>query len=179
MAKRYSGNLTINVVYDDKNFYKTSVSEGGKLLWRGTVNPAPSGFGPGVAYDSPKAYDEIAQTAIAFAEDEIGGVADEAEFDEDMTGYLVRRSPRAKRAHATKKAPRGNRGLVEYHLEEIDAWRRGDRATPGLSAHGERYAGRMLDAIKAHELALIALGHRPTTEYVRAHGFADGKRGRL
>lgn len=108
MAKRYSGNLQINVSYDDKNFYRTSVSSGGESLWSGIVRPAPAGFGPGIAYDSPKAYDEVAQTAIAFAEDEKGGIADEAEFDENMTGYLVRRSPRAGRAsaaHATKKRP--------------------------------------------------------------------------
>jgi hypothetical protein len=279
MAKRYSGNLTINVVYDDKNFYRTSVSEGGKSLWSGIVKPAPAGFGPGIAYDSPQAYDEIAQSAIAFAEDDLGGIADEAEFDEDLTGYLIRRSPRARsaREHATKstggstrswdtvavvdsdwvadagsaasdladaierkfgvermiegswpkyrvlakgdektlekarvfagrwledhqereaqrikaarrtgrdhaakkKAGAGSRGVINYHLGEIDAWRSGQRATPGLSASGERYAGSMLDAIKRHELALIALGHKPTIDYVRAHGFADGQRGRL
>lgn len=81
--------------------------------------------------------------------------------------------------HATKRAARGDRGVVNYHLEEIDAWRSGQRATPGLSASGERYAGRMLDEIKRHELALIALGHKPTIDYVSAHGFADGQRGRL
>jgi len=105
MAKRYSGNLQISVVYDDKNFYRTSVSSGGKHLWSGIVRPAPAGFGPGIAYDSPRAYDAIAQTAIAFAEDEIGGIADDAEFDEDLTGYLVRRSPLAKTAsHAKRRA---------------------------------------------------------------------------
>ena len=103
MAKRYSGNLTINVTYDDRNIYRTSVSRGGEALWSGTVRPAPAGFGPGIAYDSPRAYDEIAQTAIAFAEDEKGGIADEAEVDEQMTGYQVRRSPRGKAAHATKR----------------------------------------------------------------------------
>ena len=109
MAKRYSGNLQISVVYDDKNHYRTAVSSGGKLLWRGIVNPAPAGFGPGVAYDSPKAYDEIASSALAFAEDEKGGIADEADFDEDLTGYLIRRTPRGRKssssssAHTTKK----------------------------------------------------------------------------
>lgn len=68
---------------------------------------------------------------------------------------------------------------IEYHLNEIDAWRSGQRATPGMPATGSRYGDRMLDAIKQHELALIALGHKPTLDYVRAHGFADGKRGRL
>lgn len=108
MAKRYSGNLQISVVYDDRNHYRTSVSSGGKLLWRGTVTPAPAGFGPGVAYDSPKAYDEVASSALAFADDEKRGIADEAESDEDLTGYLIRRSPRGKTSsdHATKKKSR-------------------------------------------------------------------------
>lgn len=82
-------------------------------------------------------------------------------------------------SHATKRTARGDRGVINYHLEEIDAWRSGQRATPGLSASGDRYAGRMLDEIKRHELALIALGHKPTIDYVTAHGFADGQRGRL
>jgi hypothetical protein len=105
MAKRYSGSLQINVVYDDHGHYRTSVSSGGKLLWRGTVNPAPVGFGPGVAYDSPQAYDKIASSAIAFADDEVGGIADEAEYDENLTGYLIRRKPPGKStsSHARKK----------------------------------------------------------------------------
>ncbi len=70
------------------------------------------------------------------------------------------------------------RDMIEYHLNEIDAWRSGQRATPGLSATGSRYGGRMLDAIRDHEQALILLGHSPTIAYVDAHGFADGKRGR-
>jgi hypothetical protein len=128
MAKRYSGNLQISVVYDDKNYYRTAVSRDGKLLWRGIVRPAPAGFGPGVAYDSPKAYDEIASTALAFAEDEIGGIADEAEFDEDLTGYLIRRSPRTmtassrQRPHATRRNNMGDARLAtnEEPLTEAD-----------------------------------------------------------
>ena len=92
MAKRYSGNLKIDVVYDDRGHYQTSVSQDGTTLWRGRVNPAPAGFGPGIAYDSPQAYDEIARSALAFADHDVGGIGDEAEFDEAMTGYLVRRN---------------------------------------------------------------------------------------
>lgn len=107
MAKRYSGNLQISVVYDGRGDYRTSVSSGGKVLWHGRVRPAPAGFGPGVAYDSPKAYDEVASSALAFADDEKRGIADEAEFDENLTGYLIRRSPRAggnaSTGHATRK----------------------------------------------------------------------------
>lgn len=130
MAKRYSGNLQISVVYDDKGHYRTTVSSGGKLLWRGVVNPAPSGFGPGVAYDSSQAYDEVASSALAFADDEVGGIGDEAEYDEDFTGYLIRRTPRGKataRQHATKKSSRfviGDRVQIPaWH----DDWMRGDR----------------------------------------------------
>ena len=118
MAKRYSGNLQVSVVYDDKGHYRTAVSSGGKLLWRGIVNPAPAGFGPGIAYDSPKAYDEIASSALAFADDEVGGIGDEAEFDEGLTGYLIRRSRRSAagrstHAHATvAKAPPGMRNIA-------------------------------------------------------------------
>lgn len=105
MAKRYSGDLQISVTYDDRNFYRTSVSRGGKLLWRGTV---PVGFGPGVAYDSPQAYDEVASSALAFADDEVGGIGDTADFDENLTGYLIQRKPTtrttATASHATRKS---------------------------------------------------------------------------
>jgi hypothetical protein len=108
MAKRYSGDLQISVTYDDRNFYRTSVSRGGKLLWHGTVNPAPVGFGPGVAYDSPQAYDEVASSALAFADDEVGGIGDTADFDENLTGYLIQRKPptrtTATASHATRKS---------------------------------------------------------------------------
>jgi hypothetical protein len=117
MAKRYSGSLQISVTYDDHNFYRTSVSHGGKLLWRGTVRPAPVGFGPGVAYDSPQAYDEIASSALAFADDEVGDIGDEADFKEDGTGYLIRRAPRPKGSsqHSTRKA-----GVVSTpHFREL------------------------------------------------------------
>jgi hypothetical protein len=114
MAKRYSGSLKITVTYDDHNFYRTSVSQGDKLLWKGTVRPAPAGFGPGVAYDSPQAYDEVASSALAFADNEIRGIGDEAEFKEDLTGYLIRRSPRSKGTsqHSTK---RGHGRSVLHH----------------------------------------------------------------
>jgi len=104
MAKRYSGNLAISVVYDDRGHYRTAVSRGGKLLWRGTVNPAPAGFGPGIAYDSSKAYDEVASSALSFADHEVSGIGDDAEYDENLTGYLIRRASRGKssRSHSTR-----------------------------------------------------------------------------
>lgn len=108
MATRYSGDLKINVTYDDHNFYRTSVSRSGKLLWRGIVKPAPAGFGPGVSYDSPQAYDEVASSALSFADDEVGGIGDTADYDENLTGYLIRRAAPAKTtktaSHATRKS---------------------------------------------------------------------------
>lgn len=68
---------------------------------------------------------------------------------------------------------------VEYHLNEIDAWRAGERETPGCPVGGQNYPARMLDAIARHERALVELGHEPTIAYVCAHGLADGQRGRL
>jgi len=131
MAKRYSGNLQISVVYDDKNHYRTAVSRGGKLLWRGVVNPAPAGFGPGVAYDSPKAYDEIASSALSFADHEVGGVGDDAEYDEDLTGYLIRRSPRGKTAHhATKRRSTTKKSPTQLQREIDEALARSDTRAP-------------------------------------------------
>jgi hypothetical protein len=130
MAKRYSGNLQISVVYDDKNHYRTAVSSGGKLLWRGIVNPAPAGFGPGVAYDSPKAYDEVASSALAFADHDVGGISDEAEYDEELTGFLIRRAPRAKTsnhhapkkdAHATKSPAQLDREIAEALQKQVSS----------------------------------------------------------
>lgn len=69
MARRYLGNLAISVTYDDRDFYRASVSGNG-VIWKGTLRPTAAGFGPGVAYDSPRAYDEIARSAVSFAIDE-------------------------------------------------------------------------------------------------------------
>ena len=69
--------------------------------------------------------------------------------------------------------------IINFYLDEISAWRNGERASGGCPATGEHYAGRMLDAIARHERALIELGHEPTIAYVKAHGFAEGQRGRL
>jgi hypothetical protein len=130
MAKRYSGDLQISVTYDDRGFYRTSVSSGGKPLWRGQVKPAPAGFGPGIAYDSPQAYDEVAQSALAFADDEKRGLADDAEFDENLTGYLIRRSPRSKTSMPAKVPAKSSRFSVGDRVQIPtwhEDWMRGDR----------------------------------------------------
>lgn len=91
MANRYSGQLRISVEYDDRGGdYRVGVTDG-KHRWRGRVRPAPAGFGPGVGYDSPRAYDEIARSALAFASDEMGDLDEMAAITE--SGYHVGRTP--------------------------------------------------------------------------------------
>jgi hypothetical protein len=103
MAKRYSGDLQINVIWDDRGFYRTSVSQDGKSLWSGTVGPVERS---GIAKDSPQSYDDVASAALSFADDEIKGIGDDAEFTEDLSDWLIRRKPREKMSgHATKKRP--------------------------------------------------------------------------
>ena len=71
MAIRYSGGLKINVLYRDRGDYRTVITETGHGASKRNksvvfVRPAPAGFGPGIAYDSPQAYDEIASSALSF-----------------------------------------------------------------------------------------------------------------
>ena len=63
------------------------VASGTKVAWVGKISPAPAGFGRGVAYDSAKAYDEIARAAVSFAIDENPGL------EEYYSGAAIRRSP--------------------------------------------------------------------------------------
>jgi len=75
MAIRYSGNVTIRLTYKDAHFWHGEyVAEGyyGRVIVNGQgysseVRPPLSGFGSGIAYDSPEAYDEIARSMVAFA----------------------------------------------------------------------------------------------------------------
>ena len=52
--------------------------------------------------------------------------------------------------------------LREFYLEEIDAWRRGDKASPGCPMTGERYPLRMREEIKRLERKLDELEEDPT-----------------
>jgi hypothetical protein len=168
MARRYSGNLQISIVYDDRGHYRTSVSSGGKLLWRGTVNPAPSGFGRGIAYDSPQAYDEIASSAIAFADDEKGDIADEAETKEDMTGYLIKRSqgPRVKRSQGASKTSSSHaRKKIDPH-----------EAKQRLEAAGIDFS-RDFHTLPSREVDLV-LGAAHTAGYRKSKG-APGSTARM
>lgn len=74
MAKRYSGNATVQVTYDDRDYYPCQVVINHREVWRGAVGVPACGFGSGIAYDSPEAYDSAARAAFAFAECEAPGL---------------------------------------------------------------------------------------------------------
>lgn len=140
MAKRYSGLLTINLAYDGDQ-YRTSVSRAGKKLWSGHVRPAPIGFGRGIAYDSPQAYDQIASTALTFADDEVAGISDDAETNEAMTGYQIRRTSRASShaaMHSSKAGPQLDREIAEALAYPFSAIRSGCRVTIVTPHHQQR-----------------------------------------
>ena len=100
MAIRYSGGLKINVVYRDAGDYRAVVTEYGHGASRRNkavvfVRPAASGFGRGIAYDSPKAYDEIARSALSFAVDDgHTWISDLGTYDRELTDWHVGRTER-------------------------------------------------------------------------------------
>lgn len=149
MATRYSGDLKINLRYDDaRNAYPVTISRGRRNIWSGRVHPAPAGFGSGVAYESPKAYDEIARSALVFADHDGADISDEAEFDVD-SGYKVRRVPRfheqyppgrhapkrfAKRDSSTRESRKRSAGrkATEYTRKGLAAEKEGAFSTAGV-----------------------------------------------
>lgn len=67
MAKRYSGDVSMRLSYRDAHDdYKVTLSSGGRRKVVYVLPPAILQH----TVDSPKAYDDTARAAIAFAEDE-------------------------------------------------------------------------------------------------------------
>jgi hypothetical protein len=113
MATRYSGNLVIRVLYDDRGDYKCSVTGPGGN-WRGRVRPAPAGFGAGVGYDSPRAYDEIARSAVSFAESEVPGIMDEAHMNVDGVVGVARSKVHAWDTPIAHSPVRGHKAGLKF-----------------------------------------------------------------
>lgn len=92
MAKRFSGNVRVDIRYRDSGDYlcKLSTSEASHKV---IVRPPAIGFGEGIAYDSPEAYDRTAAAAVAFATEE--GFDCEPEYD-DRGEVSIRRTRAAK-----------------------------------------------------------------------------------
>ena len=80
MAKRMIGSATVRITYNDAGDYRGTVSVGGGLVWRfdGLMAP-PIGHGVGVAYDSIKAYDRMAEAAVSFGASEHGWIGEATE----------------------------------------------------------------------------------------------------
>lgn len=100
MALRYSGSLTVRVVWNDRGYYNASVSRKGRNLWSGTVGAPRSSR---VAVDSPEAYDATASAALSFA------AHDGADVDD--AGAEVTRKPQTsmRRANPARKRPAAKR----------------------------------------------------------------------
>ena len=97
MATRYIGQATVQVSFtgDPEDNFRVSVSVPGARGRAFLVRAAKSGFGPGVAYDSPQAYDEIAAAAANFAASESPEVQEGISSAYDPSGSTrlhVRRS---------------------------------------------------------------------------------------
>jgi len=66
MARRYIGDAIVTIAYHDDGDYRGTI-KAGKHTWKFDGLHAPrAGLGPGVAYDSPEAYDEMAASAVSF-----------------------------------------------------------------------------------------------------------------
>ena len=74
MAKRYVGDACIRIQFKQAqvggDYYHCSISMKGQHLATLTIRPPPVGYGDGVAYDSPAAYDQVAIAALALAGDD-------------------------------------------------------------------------------------------------------------
>lgn len=98
-VKRYSGRATITIRLverdeHDQFVYYYNVTVGGKSLARGEVYPPRSGFGSGIAYDSAKAYDQVASAALSFAINDNSDVGNEVDYAASGTDYVIsRRKP--------------------------------------------------------------------------------------
>lgn len=88
MAVRYCGSLTVELIYHDdvgpNGAYRCVVA--GERL---TILPPVCGFGIGISYDSPLAYDAIAKTAVNFSSTTDG-------LDRDDSGPVIRRTKAVK-----------------------------------------------------------------------------------
>lgn len=66
MAIRYIGDATVRIKYRDRGDYTGTISAGGHTWHFDELHAPRVGFGPGIAYDSSEAYDEMAGSAVTF-----------------------------------------------------------------------------------------------------------------
>ncbi len=176
MATRYSGEITVRVLWVDKaqsgphgGYYKTTVSHGKKNVWSGTVN-APAHLSHGV--DSHEEYDDTARAALSFADHDGADVSQYAALDE--SGWFVSRS-KAKRWGAptpnrsgVQRRPTRRHGYAPTHREASETWfdARDVHSFDQFKAmvRADLVRGRMTTAKRADEL----LGNRRILAWMKA-----------
>jgi hypothetical protein len=95
-AVRYSGSVRIELTSQDSDSCHDGKVAVDTHTYSVSVGPPAIGYGPGVAYDSPEAYDRAAHAALSFAaaDTEWGEGCDiftpAAELD--ANGWLIRRA---------------------------------------------------------------------------------------
>lgn len=112
MATRISGRLKLSVTYRDAGHYTGSITHNGRQLYKATLNPPASGFGRGVSYDSPEAYDSVARSLLSFGINETEDVAQLAEYDTNGNPVVVRGEAAVGRPAKTKGKTKRN-GRIE------------------------------------------------------------------
>jgi hypothetical protein len=102
MAKRYSGDLVVTILYHDDDTYKGSVKGPGGTYKFSQLRAPAIGHGSGVGYDSPKAYDKMAEAAIGFATYDMSdlGMWDEKNDRGDVK--VSRRKPGSSRSYSKR-----------------------------------------------------------------------------
>lgn len=96
-AIRYCGSVRIDLTYEESDGCYDGKVVVDSHTYSVSVGPPASGCGPGVAYDSPEAYDRAAHAALSFAaaDTEWGEGSDiftpAAELD--ANGWVIRRCP--------------------------------------------------------------------------------------
>ncbi len=98
MATRYSGNVQIRLTYTGglDDCYDGKVRADGHS-YAVSVYAPKVGFGPGIAYDSPEAYDQAAHSMLSFAANDTDWAEGSdiftpaAEMDANGSGWAIRR----------------------------------------------------------------------------------------
>ena len=196
MAKRYIGDAVITITYRDRGDYAGTISvPKEKKTWKFDDLHAPgAGLGPGVGYDSPKAYDEMAGSAVSFGgyytthnrgddvpdwapKPEVADAIDEATsiVTDDQGNYEVRRSPNGK-AYSTRRNPRKGRKAKR-------ATPKGRKANPLRGRHTKRLGRRSNCPMGRRRNPIVAVSDIPkapfyavaTDKGMSGWGKAEGK----
>lgn len=90
MATRYSGDVKISIVWNDRaDVYNATVSAPGFKPYHVQVGRPAAGR---LAVDSPAAYDAAAHAALSFADEDADAFGERAQYNQAGTGWHIARS---------------------------------------------------------------------------------------